>query len=157
MNNELIAILNYMERERGIDRETLIQAVEYAKLKVEKTNGVVNVNFGAEKYIIQGDQAHIANIINNLLDNAIKYSLEKPEISISTKNRKKGIEITVSDKGMGMNKETRKHIFEKFYRVHTGNVHDIKGFGLGLSYVKSLVDAHHGEITVKSEDECLCP
>jgi two-component system phosphate regulon sensor histidine kinase PhoR len=90
-------------------------------------------------------------VIYNLLDNANKYSETAPEIRISTSNRADGIEIMVEDKGIGMTKEDQKHIFDKFYRVHTGNVHDVKGFGLGLSYVKAIATAHLGSIDVKSE------
>ena len=93
----------------------------------------------------------MSNIINNLLDNANKYSTEKPEISVTTRNVGNGVEVIVKDKGIGMSKEARKHIFDKFYRVHTGNLHDVKGFGLGLSYVKAMMTAHRGTIDVKSE------
>ena len=94
---------------------------------------------------------HISSMINNLLDNANKYSPEKPEISVATRNVNGGLEVIVSDKGIGISKEAKKHIFEKFYRVHTGNLHDVKGFGLGLSYVKAMMDAHKGKIDVKSD------
>ena len=97
------------------------------------------------------DQTHISNIINNLLDNANKYSLEQPDIRITTRNVEEGVEVVVEDKGIGMTKDQRKHIFDKFYRVHTGNLHDVKGFGLGLSYVKAMVTAHQGTIEVQSE------
>lgn len=90
-------------------------------------------------------------MINNLLDNANKYSFEKPEISVHTRNVSNGVEVMVKDKGIGMSKESRKHIFDKFYRVHTGDLHDVKGFGLGLSYVKEMITAHKGSIDVKSE------
>jgi two-component system phosphate regulon sensor histidine kinase PhoR len=90
-------------------------------------------------------------VIHNLLDNANKYSPEKPDITISTRTVPIGVEITVTDKGMGINKEVRKHIFDKFYREHTGNVHDVKGFGLGLSYVKAIMTAHKGLVDVHSE------
>ena len=92
-----------------------------------------------------------SSIINNLLDNAEKYTPESPNIVISSKNVKDGVEFSIQDNGIGMSKDSLKLIFEKFYRVHTGNIHDVKGFGLGLSYVKAMVDAHHGKITVKSE------
>ncbi|MFQ5448591.1 MAG: sensor histidine kinase, partial [Saprospiraceae bacterium] len=98
-----------------------------------------------------GDLTHVSNIINNLLDNANKYSPEKPEITVASRNIPGGVQITISDKGIGMSAAARKHIFEKFYRVHTGNRHDVKGFGLGLSYVKAMMTAHKGTIEVKSE------
>jgi len=89
--------------------------------------------------------------LNNLLDNANKYSTDRPIISVTTASKPKGVEVTVTDNGMGINKESQKQIFDKFYRVHTGNVHDIKGFGLGLAYVKALVTAHNGTINLKSD------
>jgi len=131
--------------------DVITNAVEYMSLQVERKDGTVKADLGAEKAMIQGDMTHISNIINNLLDNANKYSPEKPEISVSTRNVPGGVEVNVTDKGIGISKEAKKHIFEKFYRVHTGNLHDVKGFGLGLSYVKAMMDAHKGKVDVKSE------
>ena len=131
--------------------EVINQAVTNAALQVEKKDGTVSKKLEASKPVIQGDQTHITNIIHNLLDNANKYSPNNPEISVYTRNINKGVEVIIKDKGIGMTKEERKHIFDKFYRVHTGNLHDVKGFGLGLSYVKAMVDAHNGQINVKSE------
>jgi two-component system, OmpR family, phosphate regulon sensor histidine kinase PhoR len=131
--------------------EVIDQAVRNISLQVEKKDGTVAMNLNAERPIIEGDSNHISNVINNLLDNANKYSPEKPDITVSTRNTSSGVEITISDKGIGMSKEAKKRIFEKFYRVHTGNVHDVKGFGLGLAYVKTMVTAHQGSIDVKSE------
>ncbi len=131
--------------------EIINNAVEYISLQVEKKHGTVRADLRAERHILKGDMTHISNIVNNLLDNANKYSPEKPEISVTTRNVSGGLEVMVADKGIGMSKESKKHIFEKFYRVHTGNLHDVKGFGLGLSYVKSLMDAHKGKVEVKSE------
>jgi len=133
--------------------EIISSASELARLKVSKRNGSVETLLNAEQHIILADQNHISNVIHNLLDNAEKYSKEKPEIKITTRNIKDGIEISVEDKGIGMSKEALKNIFEKFYRVHTGNLHDVKGFGLGLSYVKAIVNAHKGTINVSSELE----
>lgn len=131
--------------------EIIDRAVEYISLQVEQKEGTVRTNLNASQPIIEADLTHISNVINNLLDNANKYSPEKPDILIETFDRPGGIEILVHDKGIGMTREARKHIFEKFYRVHTGNLHDVKGFGLGLSYVKAIVEAHHGRVDVKSE------
>jgi two-component system phosphate regulon sensor histidine kinase PhoR len=131
--------------------EIINQAVGNIAIQVEKAEGEIQTFLNAEDVIIEGDQTHISNIVYNLLDNAIKYSPENPLIQISTKNVNEGIEIVVKDNGIGISKEARKHIFDKFYRVHTGNLHDVKGFGLGLSYVKAMTLAHHGKLDVTSE------
>ncbi len=127
------------------------QAIENASLKVQKRGGVIESKLIAKNVIVLGDRIHISNIIHNLLDNAEKYSAENPKIMITTKNVRDGVEVSISDNGIGMKKETLKYIFDKFYRVHTGNLHNVKGFGLGLSYVKALMDSHKGTINVKSE------
>jgi len=131
--------------------EIIARAVENIGLQVEKREGSASADLAAMHPIIEGDMTHISNVINNLLDNANKYSPEQPDISISTRDVNNGVQVIVSDKGVGMTKESKKHIFDKFYRVHTGNLHDVKGFGLGLSYVKAIMDAHKGQIDVKSE------
>ena len=131
--------------------EVIQQAVTNSRLQVEQKEGTVDTNLQATDPAIEGDATHISNIINNLLDNANKYTPEKPKISVLTQNVADGVEVTIKDNGIGMTKEARKHIFDKFYRVHTGNLHDVKGFGLGLSYVKAMVTAHQGQINVKSE------
>ncbi len=131
--------------------EVIGQAVNNANLQVEKKGGKVGTNLEANNPNIEGDLTHVSNIVNNLLDNANKYSPENPDIIIHTKNVSNGVQLIVQDHGIGMTKEARKHIFDKFYRVHTGNLHDVKGFGLGLSYVKAMMTAHKGHIDVKSE------
>lgn len=131
--------------------ELIQQAVDNFSLQVEKREGALKIELQATRPVIQGDATHIASVVHNLLDNANKYSPEKPEIAIRTRNVPNGVEITVEDKGIGISKEARKHIFDKFYRVHTGNIHDVKGFGLGLSYVKAIVTAHKGFVDVRSE------
>ncbi len=128
-------------------------AASNISLQVEQKGGKITMDLKAENPHIKADATHITNIIHNLLDNANKYSPEKPDIRITTQNRGKGVEITVQDHGLGMNKEAQKHIFDKFYRIHTGNRHDVKGFGLGLAYVKAIVDAHKGRISVQSKPE----
>ncbi len=126
-------------------------AAENSRLKVNKRDGTIKLNLEATKTRIMADNNHISNVIHNLLDNAEKYSKEIPKIEVSTFNSDKGIHIKIADKGIGMSKEALKNIFEKFYRVHTGNLHDVKGFGLGLSYVKAIVNAHKGDVKVESE------
>lgn len=119
-------------------------------IRVEDRKGNMYQNIDAENDLVMADEVHLSNVIANLLDNAIKYCKDAPEISISTRNKNKGIVITVTDNGIGITKEDQKMIFERFFRVHTGNVHDVKGFGLGLSYVKKISDAHNGNVSVDS-------
>jgi two-component system phosphate regulon sensor histidine kinase PhoR len=119
-------------------------------IRVEDRKGNMYQNIDAEHDLVMADEVHLSNVFANLLDNAIKYSKDAPEVSISTRNKNKGIVITITDNGIGITKEDQKMIFERFFRVHTGNVHDVKGFGLGLSYVKKIVDAHNAQVSVDS-------
>ena len=142
--------LNLQRKEINI--HTIIQnAVELIALQVESKEGTLTCRLNADSPILIGDEIHLSNVIFNLLDNANKYSPERPEIIIETINLKTGVNISVKDKGIGMTRDMQKKIFEKFYRVPTGNIHNIKGFGLGLSYVKAVVENHKGSITVESE------
>jgi two-component system phosphate regulon sensor histidine kinase PhoR len=135
-----------------VDMHELIrQAVDHLSLQVQQRDGQIRVDLEAQQPVLLGDQTHLSNVIHNLLDNANKYSLDAPDIRISTVNLNGSIEVVVEDKGIGISKENQKHIFDKFYRVHTGNLHDVKGFGLGLSYVKAIAIAHQGSIHVRSE------
>jgi two-component system phosphate regulon sensor histidine kinase PhoR len=111
----------------------------------------VSFHLTAENPMVFVDYIHFGNIINNLLNNAIKYSSENPEINIGSRNDNNSYFFSVEDKGIGIKKEDLSHIFEKFYRVSTGNVHNVKGFGIGLYYVKTMIDAHNGIINVWSE------
>lgn len=131
--------------------DVIATAVENISLQVEKKEGTVKAVLNAKNPVVEGDLTHISNMISNLLDNANKYSPDKPDITVITRNVPNGVEVTVKDKGIGMSKEARKQIFDKFYRVSTGNLHDVKGFGLGLSYVKAMIIAHKGQVDVKSE------
>ena len=122
------------------------------KLQMDEREGKLTIESEAQNDLIEGDEVHITNMLSNLVDNAIKYSKEDvpPVINISTMNYGKYLRVRLEDNGIGMNKETVSRIFEKFYRAHTGNIHNVKGFGLGLSYVRTMVDAHHGKIKVES-------
>jgi two-component system phosphate regulon sensor histidine kinase PhoR len=127
------------------------RAVETIEIQIHQRNGKITLNLDAADPNILGDTEHLSNLVNNLLDNAIKYSPEMPFITISTKNSKGGIILSVEDKGIGMTKAVQSKIFERFYRQSSGNVHDVKGFGLGLNYARSIIEAHKGIITVTSE------
>ena len=131
--------------------DIILAAIENISLQVEAREGSVQGFLNASSPVINGDQTHLSNIINNLLDNANKYSPQKPHITVFTRNVDKGLEIIVKDEGIGLGRDVRKFIFDKFYRVPTGNIHNVKGFGLGLSYVKTMVEAHKGKIDVRSE------
>jgi two-component system phosphate regulon sensor histidine kinase PhoR len=126
-------------------------AVDTVSIIAQQRNGKINMKLNATEPVIKGDGEHLFNLVNNLLDNAIKYSPETLEITIETKNKKGGILMSVEDKGIGMSKSVQSKIFERFYRQASGNVHDVKGFGLGLNYARAIVDAHKGNISVSSE------
>jgi two-component system phosphate regulon sensor histidine kinase PhoR len=134
-----------------INIHDLLQNIsEHVNLQIKGKKGNLTLNLQAADPVIEGDMTHISNILYNLLDNANKYTPDSPEITVTTRNIQQGIEISIEDNGIGISRENQKYIFEKFYRVSTGNLHDVKGFGLGLSYVKVMVDAHHGNIQVRS-------
>ncbi len=118
---------------------------------VNEREGDIKTELAAENHVIMGDRTHLENILANLLDNANKYVAEIPHIHIRTTNKNSGIVVSVHDNGIGISSENQKQIFKNLYRVHTGNIHNVKGFGLGLYYVKKMVEAHGGTITLESE------
>ncbi len=130
--------------------EVISKVLENNALRIEQNQGSVNCTLEAEHAVINADTVHLTNIISNVLDNAIKYSQELLEIKVRTRNFNDSILIMVKDHGIGIAEENRHRVFEKYYRAHTGNVHNVKGFGLGLSYVKLMTEAHGGEITLES-------
>ena len=131
--------------------EVIRGAIDNIKLQVENRGGQITTRFKATNPVLLADRVHITNVIFNLLDNANKYTLRNPQIEITTESSYSGILVSVKDNGTGISKANQKKIFEKLYRVPTGNIHNVKGFGLGLSYVKAIVEAHEGKITLESE------
>lgn len=133
--------------------EVVTSVVRTFELKVQRYDGTLEANLEATTPTIVGDDMHITNVIFNLLDNAVKYRRDDVnlDLKVHTWNESGKVCISVSDNGIGIKKDDQKHVFDRFYRVHTGNKHDVKGFGLGLAYVKKIVGDHHGSIRVESE------
>lgn len=159
MNKQVETILQAALLEKNTVQLNLVQlnahdyiqnAIDNIAIQVEEKGGQLDVKLGASRDLIMADEVHFANLVSNLLDNAIKYSKENLKIKVSTASTGSWFRIIIEDNGIGMSKETVNRIFEKFYRAHTGNIHNVKGFGLGLSYVKTMIDAHKGTIKVDS-------
>ena len=139
-------------RRKETDLHELIRNVtENYALQVKSRDGKIETSLEAENFILNIDSVHITNVLTNLVDNAMKYCTREPEIKISTRNSKQFFEVSIHDNGIGIDKQDQKRIFEKFYRVPTGNIHTVKGFGLGLNYVKKIIEEHKGTITVASQ------
>ncbi|MDO9261972.1 MAG: HAMP domain-containing sensor histidine kinase, partial [Flavobacteriaceae bacterium] len=126
-------------------QDVIEEAITHLLLVVDDRQGYIKTHFSAQKSIVKGDYFHLINVFMNMLDNAIKYSIVSPKVDVYTKNETKYLVIKIVDQGMGMSKNVQKHIFDKFYREQKGNVHDIKGHGLGLSYVKKMIELHQGK------------
>lgn len=131
--------------------EIVVEVSRNLAIQVVKHRGTIRHELEASDPIVSGDRIHLTNVVYNLLDNAMKYSAQEPIIAISSKNTEGHLELTFADNGIGIGKEHRKKIFDPLYRIPTGDVHNVKGFGLGLSYVKTIIEKHHGNITVQSE------
>jgi two-component system phosphate regulon sensor histidine kinase PhoR len=129
----------------------LEDAVSRISLIIEDNGGYIHTHFAALKTDVFVNETHLTNVLVNILDNAVKYSEEPPKIDIYTENIKDVIVLKIQDQGIGMTKAVQNKIFEKFYRVPTGDIHNVKGHGLGLSYVKKILDDHNAEITIESE------
>lgn len=130
--------------------EMINSALNNIHLQVEEKKGQLETNLANGNDLVMADEVHFTNLINNLLDNAVKYSRDNLKIVLTTQITAREFKLKIEDNGIGMNKETLSRIFEKFYRAHTGNIHNVKGFGLGLSYVKTMVEAHNGTIRAES-------
>ena len=131
--------------------EVIKKAIKSIQLSYNTRNGKIKTDFLAQNKIIEADKLHITNVIHNLLDNSLKYSSKSPLVTISTRDVIGGLIIRIKDNGIGIAKDNHKRIFEKLFRVPTGDLHNVKGFGLGLSYVKSIIDLHKGKIMVESK------
>lgn len=160
MNTQVEMVLRMAKLERNqldinlqeVDVEDIVRkSVSNIRFMVENLDGIIFENYNTENSVIDGDTFHLENAINNVLDNARKYSKEKPQISVKTYNDENFVIIEIQDHGIGMSKSVLKKIFEQFYREETGNVHNVKGHGLGLAYVKKIVELHKGQVYAESE------
>jgi len=140
-----------LEREPLDVHDLITNAITHVQVMLNERGGVIHTHFLADNSDISANESHLTNVFINVIENAIKYSPEAPEIDIYTENIKNRILIRIKDKGQGMSKQGTKYIFDKFYREHTGDLHNVKGHGLGLAYVKSIVEYHQGSIYVESE------
>lgn len=130
--------------------ELLEEMIGDYELRFQEKHGRAELQLNARRDLVEADPVHFRNLFSNLIDNAVKYSDDNLQLKITTHSTNKNLVVRLEDNGIGMSKETVRRIFEKFYRAHTGNIHNVKGFGLGLSYVKTIMDAHHGKIKVDS-------
>ena len=162
MNDQVTNVLRMAQLDKGelklqFTEQNLHEIINHVlqnnRLIIADKNGFVHTDLTAKSHLISADLTHLSNSINNLIDNAIKYSNDILDITVKTWNGNEGVYISVADKGIGMSTESYKKIFESFYRATTGNLHDVKGFGLGLSYAKTIIEQHHGTINVKSEKD----
>jgi two-component system phosphate regulon sensor histidine kinase PhoR len=160
LRQQVEQVLSMSALERGelplqsaeLDFHQLIsESVNCISVQIENRQGQLNLQLAAEHFVIMGDKAQLTNAFCNLIDNAIKYSKDKPELSIATYNENGHLVVTISDKGIGIDKEYHEKVFEKFFRVPTGDVHDVKGSGLGLAYSKKIIELHGGVIEMESE------
>jgi two-component system phosphate regulon sensor histidine kinase PhoR len=143
---------DYKMKFRQVDLHTLVEAqAKNFRLILKERKGNLLVDLKATKSLIIADKIHVMNMISNLLDNAVKYTPCSPRIVIDTWNSSKGVHVRVKDNGIGISHENQKHVFKNLYRVPTGNLHDVKGFGLGLFYVKTMMESHGGHVSLKSE------
>ena len=140
----------HLKREE-VDLHTVVHEVAGAmKLTLEERKGSLTLELQATRSVVRGDRMHLGNVVRNLLDNAIKYCTDVPVIVVRTRDRNGSFLLEVQDNGIGIRKEDLRHVFERFYRVPTGNVHNVKGFGLGLHYVKQIAEAHQGHVDATS-------
>ena len=140
-----------LEKEELDVHEVIKRVVDSMKLAVNKRKGTISLNLQSTTSTVLADGTHLLNIIYNLVDNALKYTVDVPEITITTSDHPEGIEISIRDNGIGIGEEIQHYIFDKFYRAESGNIQNVKGFGLGLSYVKKIIEEHKGKIQLQSK------
>lgn len=140
-----------LRREKINLHQVIRQVIQNIEIQVRKRKGDIIVHLDASDPVVEGDSLHLTNVVYNLIDNAIKYSADIPQVEIFTRDEMDSVAIAFRDNGIGISRENQKRIFEKLYRVPTGNIHNVKGFGLGLSYVKGVVEKHGGTVDVSSE------
>ena len=131
--------------------DVIDDAISHVSLLTLDKKGSITTHLEAIQSEILANQFHMTNVLVNILENALKYSEDKPKIDVFTESTNKNLLVKIEDKGIGMSKNVQKHIFDKFYREQKGNIHDVKGHGLGLAYVKEIIDIHHGTVFVDSE------
>ena len=160
LNNQVEKVLNIARLEKDqfklkLEQVELVSFIRHIikleKIKIEEANGVIEFNSSINEAHIEADKLHLSNVISNIFDNAQKYCEDKPQIFVSLAQNKNVFNLEIKDSGIGIQKDQLKTIFDKFYRVSTGNVHNVKGFGLGLFYVKNICEAHGWKIQVDSE------
>lgn len=160
LTQQVEQVLSMTALERGdfplqkaeLDFHQLIhEVVKCINIQIENKQGNLNLHLDADRFLVTGDKTHLTNALCNLIDNAIKYSKDKPELSIKTLNSEQHLIVMISDKGIGIEKEYQKKVYDTFFRVPTGDVHDVKGFGIGLAYAKMIIESHGGTIELKSE------
>ena len=140
-----------LRKERVLINEVILDIVQNANFRITKENGLIELNLTPDLIYVQADKMHLTNTISNLIDNAIKYSDGAAKIIVELQKEGKKTMLSVIDNGIGIKKEHLNKIFDKLYRIPTGNIHNVKGFGLGLSYVKAISDLHAWDIQVKSK------
>ena len=152
LNTAVIEKGNFqLKKERFNVHEIILELVNKFSVIIKNIGGKINTDLAAENSFIKGDKIHVTGIFSNLLDNSIKFSKERPEILICTKSENGNLIISFADKGIGISKQDLDKIFDIFYRAQAGNIHDTRGYGIGLNYVRKMVEAHNGKITVTSE------
>lgn len=140
-----------ISKERVDVHDIIEDAVTHVELIVSDRGGYINTHLNAKRTDVLANEMHFTNVLVNVMDNAIKYSPEAPKVDIYTESTKNSIVIKIKDQGSGMSKAVLKKVFEKFYREHTGDIHNVKGHGLGLAYVKKIIEDHQGEVYAESE------